>query len=106
MTMEEGYREAFLERADLPAHRGLAEVQRLAGMREAARFRHAVEDPELVPIHRRRHGVASTPLQRANGPRQPPGISPLRAPPYSPCRPPSRPGERSCLSHRPRRTRP
>src|SRR6185437_8302515 len=80
MTMEERHRKAFLERADLPADGGLAEVQRFAGMGEAARFRHSVENSELVPIHRCRNARASIPPQRAIGPRRPPRISPLRAP--------------------------
>ena len=51
MAMEERHAEAFLERADLAADGGLAEVQRFAGMGEAARLGDGVKDPQLVPIH-------------------------------------------------------
>jgi len=51
MTMEQRRIEALLERADLPADRGLAQAQLLAGMGEAASFGHRVKHPQLVPIH-------------------------------------------------------
>ena len=43
--------EALLQRADLPADRRLAEVQRVAGMGQAARVGHGMEDSQLVPVH-------------------------------------------------------
>src|SRR6202040_3717652 len=49
--MEEGNAEAFLERADLPTDRRLAEVQRFTRMGKAARLGDGVKDPQLVPIH-------------------------------------------------------
>src|SRR5437879_10798569 len=52
MPVEQRYAEAFLERADLPADRGLAQVERLAGMGEAARLGDRVKNPQLVPVHR------------------------------------------------------
>src|SRR3546814_8068035 len=51
MAVEEGHLQAVLEGRDLAAHRRLAEVQQFAGMGEAARLRHRVEDAQLVPIH-------------------------------------------------------
>jgi hypothetical protein len=44
MAVEEGDAEALLERAHLPAHRRLGEVQRLAGVREAAGLGDRVKD--------------------------------------------------------------
>ena len=51
MAVKQRHAEAFLERADLPADGGLAEVQRFAGMGEAARLGDGVKHPQLVPIH-------------------------------------------------------
>ena len=44
--------EALLERADLAADRRLAQVQRVAGVGEAAGVGHRMEDSQLVPVHR------------------------------------------------------
>ena len=44
MAMEQRRIEAFLERADLAADGGLAQIQQLARMRKAAGFRHRMED--------------------------------------------------------------
>jgi hypothetical protein len=52
--------EVFLQRADLAADGGLAQMQRVARMGQAAGIRHRVKYPQLVPIH------ASLPL--------PPGV--------------------------------
>jgi hypothetical protein len=52
VTMEQRRAELSFQRADLPAYRRLAHVQRLAGARERARGGGRVENPELVPIHR------------------------------------------------------
>ena len=51
MAVEQRHAEALLERADLAADGGLAEVQRFARMGEAARLGDGVKDPQLVPIH-------------------------------------------------------
>ena len=51
VAVEEGRSELLLERAHLPADRGLAHVERLAGPRERARLRGGVKDPQLVPVH-------------------------------------------------------
>src|SRR6185437_7681153 len=51
VAVEERHAQALLKRADLPAHRRLAEVQRLARMGEASRFGDGVEDAQLVPVH-------------------------------------------------------
>src|SRR6185312_14229330 len=49
--VEERDAQALLERADLPADRRLAQIERLAGMREAAGIGNGVKHPELVPVH-------------------------------------------------------
>ena len=59
MAVEQRHLQAVFQGRDLAAHRRLAEVQQLAGMGEAARLRHRVEDAQLVPIH---DGGAETPL--------------------------------------------
>ena len=51
VAMEQRNAEAFLERADLAADRGLAEVQRFPRMGEAACLGDGMKDPQLVPIH-------------------------------------------------------
>ena len=51
VAVEQRRLELALERADLPAHRRLAEVEIVAGAGEAAGFRDGVEDPNLVPVH-------------------------------------------------------
>ena len=53
MAMEQWNIQFAFERADLPAYRRLAQAQRIAGMGETARFGRQIEDPDLVPIHRR-----------------------------------------------------
>ncbi len=72
MAMEQRHGEALLERADLPADRRLAEVQRLTRMGEAAGLGNRVENPQLVPVHppspngiapRIRHGRIARPLR-------------------------------------------
>ena len=65
MAVEQRHAEAFLERADLPADRRLAEIQRLAGMGEAARLGDRVKDPQLVPIHRHVRLPAAPPARFA-----------------------------------------
>ncbi len=52
MPVEQRHAEAFLERADLPADGGLAEIERLARMGEAARLGNRMKNPQLVPVHR------------------------------------------------------
>jgi hypothetical protein len=52
VALEQGRGDFFFQRADLPAHRRLAEREHLAGMREAARRCDRVKDAKLVPIHR------------------------------------------------------
>src|SRR6266851_2001602 len=52
MPVKQRHAEALLKRADLPAHRRLAEVQRLARMGKAARLGDRMKNPQLVPIHR------------------------------------------------------
>ena len=51
MAMEQRHIESVFKRADLAADRRLRQAQFMAGMGEASRIRHRVEDPELVPIH-------------------------------------------------------
>ena len=51
MAVKQRHAKALLERADLAADRGLAEVQRFARMGKAARLGDRVENPQLVPIH-------------------------------------------------------
>src|SRR5262249_29026081 len=50
-AVEQRDAEALLQRADLAAHRRLAQVQRLARMGEAAGLGDRVEDAQLVPVH-------------------------------------------------------
>src|SRR5712691_9765157 len=81
MPVEKRHAEAFLERADLPADGGLAQVERFAGMGEAARLGDRVKHPQLVPIHR--HLLAFRepprhPLPDETGT----GRNPSGAPPY------------------------
>ena len=52
VAVEQRRAEAFLQRANLPADRGLRQVERLAGMGQTARIGDHVKYPELVPIHR------------------------------------------------------
>src|SRR5262249_16149142 len=70
VAVEQRDLEALLERADLAAHRRLAEIERFAGMGEAAGLGDGVEDPELVPVHR--HGGPS-PSPRARPAAMPSG---------------------------------
>src|SRR5215469_10565331 len=92
MAVKQRHAEAFLERADLAAHRRLAQVQRLAGMGKAAGFGYRMEHAKLVPIHC--HGTVpltySAAIIRLPWPaRHPPArreISRFPAPPCSPCR--------------------
>ena len=51
MAVKQRDAQAFLKRADLPAYRRLAEIQRFPGMRETSRLCHRMEYPQLVPIH-------------------------------------------------------
>jgi len=51
VAVEQRNLKCLLERRNLPRDGGLAEVQRLAGMREAACLGHGVEDAQLVPVH-------------------------------------------------------
>ena len=53
MAVEQGRLQIRLKPAHLSAHRRLAQAQRIAGMGETARFGRQIEDPDLVPIHRR-----------------------------------------------------
>ena len=53
VAMEQRDLQVLLQRRDLSAHGGLAEVQRIARVGEAAGFRDSVEHPQLVPVHRR-----------------------------------------------------
>ena len=61
VTVEQWHLQRLFQRGNLPADGGLAQVQRVAGVGEAAGFRDGVEDTQLVPIHgsvlfrRRRH---------------------------------------------------
>ena len=66
MAMEQRHAEAFLERADLAADRGLAEIERLAGMGEAARLGDGVKHPQLVPVHRRCPSQRAAPASTAS----------------------------------------
>ena len=95
VAVEQRDTQAFLERADLPADGRLAEIQRLASMREAARLGHRVEYPQLVPVHPRFPWSTPRPArrspaipQRACLPRPPASreTSPPRAQPYNPSR--------------------
>ena len=43
--------EAFFQRADLPRHGRLAQIQRFSRMREAAGLGHGMEDTQFIPIH-------------------------------------------------------
>src|SRR5437763_8286316 len=105
MAVEQRYIEILLERADLAAHRRLRQAELMTGMGEAAGFRHRMENPELVPVHRhdcysRMFSMAERIVSRIVIPRprgRIPGqraISRLRVPPCSPCRRPSPPGDR------------
>ena len=60
VAMEQRDLQLSLQRRNLTAHRRLAHVQAIAGMREAARLGGRVKDPELIPVHSR------TPHPRAN----------------------------------------
>ena len=64
VAVEQRHAQALLERADLAAHRRLAEIQRLAGMGEAAGLGDGMEDPQLVPIHAG-HAAYSAALKEA-----------------------------------------
>ena len=63
VAVEQRHLQRLLERRDLPRHRRLAEVQRVAGMREAAGLGHRVEDAQLVPVYH-----SASPVRRARGP--------------------------------------
>ena len=54
VPVEQRHVEAVLQRADLARDRRLAQIEHLARMREAARFRDGVKNSQLVPIHHRR----------------------------------------------------
>src|SRR5439155_21036170 len=62
VTMKQGDADAFLQRTDLAADRGLAEVQGLAGMGEASRLGHRMEYAQLVPIHHSAATLSAPPL--------------------------------------------
>jgi hypothetical protein len=51
VTVEQRRVQAFLQRADLPADRRLRQMQRVAGMRQAARIGDCMKYAQLVPIH-------------------------------------------------------
>ena len=51
VTVEERGVERLLQRADLPRHCRLAEIQHVAGMGQAAGIGDGMKDPKLVPIH-------------------------------------------------------
>ena len=51
VAVEQRGLEFLLERADLPAHRRLAEIENLSGMGEGAGIRRCLKNPQLVPIH-------------------------------------------------------
>ncbi len=57
VAVKEGHFETFLQPANLPADRRLAEIERLAGMGEAARFGDHLKDTKLVPIHDLPHPI-------------------------------------------------
>ena len=52
MTVEQGGVQAFFERADLAGNGRLRQMQRVAGMGEAACVGDCVKYSEFVPIHR------------------------------------------------------
>ena len=52
VAMEQRSAQRVLERADLAAYRGLAQIERVAGMREAACLGDRMKYAELVPVHR------------------------------------------------------
>ena len=62
MAVKQGRVEAFFQRADLAADRGLGQVQRIARMGEAAGLGDGMEHPQLVPVLHRpvRRGLART----------------------------------------------
>ena len=51
VPVEQRHLQRLLQRLDLARHGGLAEVQRLAGVREAAGVGDRVEHAQLVPVH-------------------------------------------------------
>ncbi len=51
MALEQRRRDFLFQRADLPAHRRLAQGEHLAGMGEASRRCDGMKDAKLVPIH-------------------------------------------------------
>ena len=105
MTLKQRRRQIVFQRADLPAHRRLAQRQHLSGMREASRRRHGVEDAKLVPVHaalqeppHRGRGAGSDPSRPDSRPSRDRRRenAPPRGPPCSPCRRPSPPDEIPC----------
>ena len=52
VAMKERRAEVLFERADLPAHRGLAQAQRLAGVGEGTGVGRGLKNAQLVPVHR------------------------------------------------------
>src|SRR5260370_33771673 len=98
MLVKQRHAKAFLKRADLPADRGLAQIERLAGMGEAARLGDRMKHPQLVPIHRhlldfretppRALARFATPIRRRALPQYPPGRRETSHPPTPPCSPP------------------
>jgi hypothetical protein len=51
MAVKECGVQTFFQRTNLSGHRGLAEVEHVTGMGQAARVRDGVKYSELVPIH-------------------------------------------------------
>ena len=55
MPVKQGNVQIAFERADVAADRGLADAQRLARVREAARLGGSMKNPQLVPIQGHGH---------------------------------------------------
>ena len=51
VPVEQRHLQRLLQRGNLAGDRGLAKVQRVAGMRETARLGHSVEHAQLIPVH-------------------------------------------------------
>ena len=71
MPMEQRRAEILFERADLTADGGLAETQRLPGMRERARLRRGLKNAQLIPIHPRPRASARQGRRLSMGRRTP-----------------------------------
>src|SRR5689334_23154188 len=62
MSMKQRHLQRLLERRYLPRHRRLAEIERVARVREASRVGHGVEDTKLVPVDH-----SASPARRSPG---------------------------------------